>query len=456
MVNSSYTKMLRFNRILFLWIVVVWPSISWGQDFVLEYQNLDDSTLWFVKNNTSKPLKPTSVTLNWYHMKPYFVAWNNDPSQQFYNSTNRETSVGFKYTWKYKTTYGCSVGDTIQPGSRIQVAMTVNYDENNSDTVMPANVTLFVNKANGFEELEVIPMGSTCSFKRIYLNSYHKEQGISFFSTVWKPITSGNCVDGLGLLMVPFNGFTLKPMPSSIYPSCANGRLWTSYGYPIDSQLYYDGYETDTSYWKQVIKGLDPGDYLAFASHVTVSKGFIQNLKAEFESIGVDVDGLLSQWSSSTAQLLVLGRKGVGKGKAGMVFSEMKPNSSARSVVGNFVMIKNQPIDEMKLYPKCYESLSVVHKPYVPDTSHLSVSQYKIITKFYPNPVEAFCNVSSNVLIKGYQLSALSGRLLQRLEFTHASRNFEINMSELSSGLYTVTVIGADGSSRSTQIISKR
>ncbi len=443
-------------RIYIVSIFLLFCSLACAQDFTFEYQNLDDSTLWFVKNNTANPVKPTSVTLNWYHMKPYFVAWNNDPDQPFYNSTNREMNVGFKYTWKYKTTYGCSIGDTIPAGGRIQVAMTVNYDENNSDTVMPANVTLFVNKVTGFEELEVIPQGSTCGFKRIYLNSYFKNQGISYFSTVWTPITTGNCVDGLGMLMVPFNGFNLKPTPSAVMPQCANGRLWTSYGYPRDSQLYYDGTESDITYWKQVIQGLDPGDYLAFASHVTVSKSFIENLKSEFESIGVDVDKLVNGWSSSSAQLLLLGRKGVGKGKAGLVFSPIISNASPKSVVGNFVMIKDQATDEMKPYPQCYEAISVVHKPYIPDTSWVSVREQSVRIRISPNPVEDDCFVRLNKPVSGYLLVNAMGQTVKGEVFNVMATDFSIPMAELSAGLYYLVLKDVSGAVSYHQILQKR
>lgn len=443
-------------RIYIVSIFLLFCSLACAQDFTFEYQNLDDSTLWFVKNNTANPVKPTSVTLNWYHMKPYFVAWNNDPDQPFYNSTNREMNVGFKYSWKYKTTYGCSIGDTIPAGGRIQVAMTVNYDENNSDTVMPANVTLFVNKVTGFEELEVIPQGSTCGFKRIYLNSYFKNQGISYFSTVWTPITTGNCVDGLGMLMVPFNGFNLKPTPSAVMPQCANGRLWTSYGYPRDSQLYYDGTESDITYWKQVIQGLDPGDYLAFASHVTVSKSFIENLKSEFESIGVDVDKLVNGWSSSSAQLLLLGRKGVGKGKAGLVFSPIISNASPKSVVGNFVMIKDQATDEMKPYPQCYEAISVVHKPYIPDTSWVSVREQSVRIRISPNPVEDDCFVRLNKPVSGYLLVNAMGQTVKGEVFNVMATDFSIPMAELSVGLYYLVFTEVNGKVVYRQIVQKQ
>ena len=425
-----------------------------AQNFVLEYQNLDDSTLWFVKNNTSKPVKPTSVTLNWYHMKPYFVAWNNDPTQTFYNNTTKETSLGFNYTWKYKTTYGCSVGDTIQPGGRLQVAMTVNYNTDFSDTVMPANVTLFVNKNSGFDEFEVIPSGSSCGFRRVYLNSYHKNQGISFYSTVWTPITSGNCVDGLGLLMVPFNGYTLKPTPSSIYPRCPNGRLWTSYGYSVDSQLFYDELDTALFYWQQVIRGLDPGDYLAFASHVFVTKDFIKALQPEFESIGVNVNALLASWNTNSSQMLIFGRKGIAQGKAGMVFNQVAPGSSAKSVTGNFVMIKNQPNNEFKLYPQCYESLSVVHQPYVPDTTRRNSVDYKELkVSVSPNPVEDICKIEMNVPCGGYHLVDLSGKTVLQEKFGVPNRQFQVSTSKLSAGIYYLQILPSNGEQRVTKTI---
>ncbi len=69
---ESYNGMNRLKIYLIVFLMFL-SAAAGAQDFTFEYENIDDSTLWFVKNNTANPVKPTSVTLNWYHIKPYFV-----------------------------------------------------------------------------------------------------------------------------------------------------------------------------------------------------------------------------------------------------------------------------------------------------------------------------------------------------------------------------------------------
>jgi hypothetical protein len=151
-----------------------------------------------------------------------------------------------------------------------------------------------------------------------------------------------------------------------------------------------------------------------------------------------------------------LGRKGVGKGKAGMVFSPINNNASPKSVVGNFVMIKDQATDEMKPYPQCYEAISVVHKPYIPDTSWVSVRDQSIRVRISPNPVENDCFVRLNKPVSGYFLVNAMGQTMKSEEFKVMSTDFSIPMAELSAGLYYLVFTEVSGTVSYRQIVQKQ
>ena len=101
-------------------------------------------------------------------------------------------------------------------------------------------------------------------------------------------------------------------------------------------------------------------------------------------------------------------------------------------------MIKDQALDEMKPYPQCYESLSVIHKPYVPDTSHVGIARYSIEVAIVPNPVEDVGFVSSNNEISGYQILNGLGVAIESMQFGEGMNRFSIPMNGKPSGLYYV------------------
>ena len=119
-------------------------------------------------------------------------------------------------------------------------------------------------------------------------------------------------------------------------------------------------------------------------------------------------------------------------------------------------MIKNQASDEMKPYPQCYEAISVVHKPYIPDTSWVSLRDQSIRVRISPNPVENDCFVRLNKPVLGYLLVNAMGQIVKGEKFNVMSTDFSIPMVELSVGLYYLVFTEANGKVVYRQIVQKQ
>ena len=446
--------MLKFFKILvftFLFFFQIIQSKLNAQRFVLEFENYNDSTAWFIKNTGNDTIKATSFTLNWFHMKPTFLAWNNDPSQPFFNIQSKMISKGFKYTWKYKTTYGCSIKDTLFPNSKIMVAMSVNYDDVNRDTIMPANASIFVNKPSGFAVFNVIPANSTCDFKRIYTASRADQQGIHWFATAYPSMTQNSCEakTGYQCFAVPINPYTLKQTPSTVMPTCPGGRMWTSYGYPIDSQLYYDAQASDTAFWSKVIDGLDSGDYFVFISHQMVSNSDLQKLATIFTKVGADKNQLIQAGSGYECQFSFIGRKNLPTGKASYAFKCYSGPALPSSFSVDHVMVANQPLNDLQPYPECYEKVAVIHEPYIPeiDTTQKntvispgSKSLRTYLVSAYPNPSTEHWQLSGTPFLAQFVIYNIEGKMVYQGNCI-ANQTTVIDANLFPSGMYFVKFI---------------
>ncbi len=446
--------MLRFTKIkfciLFIFLQLLHSKLT-AQRFVLEYEKYSDSTLWYIKNTGTDTIKATSFTLNWFHMKPTFLAWTNDPMQPFFNIQTQMISKGLKYTWKYKTTYGCSIKDTLFPNSRIMVAMSVNYDEINRDTIMPANASIFVNKTVGFTVYNAIPAGSTCDFKRIYTASRADQQGIHWFATAYPSMTQNSCEakTGYQCFGVPINPYTLKQTPSTVMPTCPGGRMWTSYGYPIDSQLYYDAQASDSSFWSKVIDGLDSGDYFVFISHQMVSNSDLQKLATIFTKVGADKNKLIQAGSGANCQFSFIGRKNLPQGKANYAFKCYSGPSLPSSFSVDHVMVYNQPLNELQPYPECYEKVAVIHEPYIPeiDTTqknsvvpHATQALRTYQVKAYPNPSSDNWQLSGIPFQTQFVIFNIAGKMIYQGNCL-ANQSTVIDATQFTSGMYFIKFI---------------
>ena len=406
----------------------------------LEYYaiNFSDSTIWYVKNNSSDTLLPTSITMNWYHMKQTAMAFPLDFSGGFYNNTIQQSTIGNRYRWKYKTTFGCSISDTLFPGKPVPVSYTVNFNGSLPDTIMPANVTVFFNKPF-LHEVSAVPANSTCDFRRIYLTSRWVNQGIHYYSGLYTPLNANTCqgINSGSVVVSAFNPFTYLQTPSRVLPKCSNGRFWTSFGFHKDSVLYYSFNQNDNKHLDSIVNGLDSGDYFAYASYPTVSLSALKAQAATFRKIGFDV-GQLS--SDLIMQIVIWGRKGLPNGKA---FFTVKPTvGSVSNLTADYVMLIDQAMNELKPYADCYEKIAIIHQPYVPDKiqNHLS-NTFKIKHKIWPNPLHHGSWEMDPLPFGGiYKLRSMDGRQIGKGNIEKMKTTW-IESEMLPTGIYQLEIL---------------
>ena len=403
------------HRIKYLGVLYLCITLSsrelMAQPLTVNAINYSDSTVWYVQNNTADTLYPTSITCKVHHMLPNMAILPVNTGPGFFNNTQKTTIKGRNYTWKYATTFGCSVSDTLFPGSNIPVAISVNYNNKFIDTIMPASTTLFTNRPE-IKEWAVVPFGASCEFKRIFITSRWTEQGIHYYSTINPSLNPNVCqsISSGAAVANAFNPYTLMQTASRVVPKCPGGRQWTSFGFPKDSVLYYSFNAKDNKHLDSIIEGLDSGDYFAFASWPIVSAADLYSQTAIWAKVGLDVNELPS---GGSGQFCFLGRKGLAKGKA--MYRYVKQLGSTVSVTSDFVMIKDQELNELKPYPDCFEDIAVVHQPYIPEIVQNSVTDFKKSVKIYPNPAnQRILNFHCTNKDGKYLLMDVQGRTIQK------------------------------------------
>jgi hypothetical protein len=134
--------------------------------------------------------------------------------------------------------------------------------------------------------------------------------------------------------------------------------------------------------------------------------------------------------SGGSGQFCFLGRKGLAKGKA--MYRYEKQLGSTVSVTSDFIMIKDQELNELRPYPECFEDIAVVHQPYIPEIVQNSVANFKKSVKIYPNPInQGILNFHCTIKDGKYMLLDLQGRTIQKGLF----RRNNLNSIQLDKGL---------------------
>jgi hypothetical protein len=435
--KSGYVFLIKFTVILGF----LFSSTVFSQALTIQSVNYSDSTVWYIQNNTADTLYPTSATCKVHHMLPNLAVTPINTGPGFFSNSEKITIKGTKYTWKYATSFGCSVSDTLFPGNAIPVAISVNYNNAVRDTIMPAGITLFTNKPE-IKEWPVVPNGASCDYKRIFITSRWKEQGVHFYSSVYPSLNPNVCqsISSGSAVANAFNPYSLKQTTSRVVPKCPGGRQWTSFGFPKDSVLYYSFRTLDSKHLDSIIEGLDSGDYFAYASWPSITAADLYAQSAIWAKVGLDVSEIPS---GTGGQFCFLGRKGLPKGKALYKYEQIL--GSTVSVTADYIMIRDQGLNELKPYPACFEDVAVVHQPYVPEVIKNSVKNIDNDVAFYPNPShgrEWFvrCSISDARYqifdCKGKQL--LKGDLKQNTELL-------IEHGNLPSGQYKLLITTTSG-----------
>ncbi len=425
---------------LLIGLIMGLPSKTNAQRFQLEHEDYSDSVIWYVRNTGPTWVKPTSITINWFHTKPDLFIWDANPGPASYRNRITEINKSGNLTFKYKSTQGVGLNDTLYPGKRVPVFYSVNYNTLKTDTVMPANAILFYHDSLVRDgEEEVIPKGASCSYERIYLNSLNANSGIHYRSTVWYNLHRDMCQKFYTpdlFVMVIFDQKTFKPTSAGVMPKCASGRYGTAFGYPKDSQIYYSFTLSDGPHIDSVINGITDGDYVALVSYPTFSQYSISKMKSRFAPIGLNTDSLIvGPYGIPDVQMVFWGRKGLStsKGRLNTMGRFFKPpGGSIVSLTADHLMITNQPSDELSPWPPCFETLAVVHQPYIPAPPQIGIKSIVSSTLIaaMPNPANEHITLHTKEVVEWEFYDAYGRQVPQR------SNSETIEITGWAAGLY--------------------
>ena len=448
---ASYNQMAYFcfvkqrAQLWVLAIVLLLSTKAQAQRFQLEHDDYSDSIVWYVRNTGPNWVKPVSLTINWFHTKPDLYIWDANPGPGSARNRITEINKNGNLTFKYKSTQGVGLNDTIYAGQRVPVFYSVNYNTKKTDTVMPANCIMFYHDslvADGEEP--VLPKGAKCDYKRVYLNSHSATSGIHFRSQAWYNLHQDMCqkygtIQNL-FIMVVFDQSTFLPTSAGVIPKCPSGRYGTAFGFPKDSQVYYSFTLSDGKHIDSIINGITDGDYVALVSYPTFSQSTISQMKSRFAPIGLNTDSLIvGPFGNPDVQMVFWGRKGIAtsKGKLNTVGRFYKGPASVANLSADHVMIAKQSADELLAWPPCFESLAVVHQPYIPAPIKVGTHSAKTLRtiKASPNPTNHEIHLGLAKQSMDWEIIDATGRILFTTH-TNAGNEIIINVAALSSGMY--------------------
>lgn len=88
-------------------------TVAYTQPLTKQPVTYSDSTVWYISNNTTDTLYPTSLTFKVHHMLPTAAILPIYTGPGFFNNSQKITIKGKNYTWKYATSFGCSIEDKL-------------------------------------------------------------------------------------------------------------------------------------------------------------------------------------------------------------------------------------------------------------------------------------------------------------------------------------------------------
>ena len=431
----------------FLAILLLLSSAAQAQRFQIEHEDHSDSVVWFVRNTGPRWVKPTSMTINWFHTKPNLYVWDANPGPASYRNRITEINKNGNLTFKYKSTQGVGISDTLYPGQRIPVFYSVNYNTTKTDTIMPANGILFYHDSLVRDgEESVLPKGASCSYERIYLKSYAKTSNVHYRSPVWFSIAQDVCqkyaITPDLFILVVFDQKTFKPTSAGVIPKCPSGRYGTAFGYPKDSIVYYSFTLNDGPHIDSIINGITDGDYVALVSYPTFSQYSISKMKSRFAPIGLNTDSLIvGPFGQPDVQMVFWGRKGLASNKgrlntAGRFFKP--PGGSIVSLGADHVMITNQATDQLAAWPPCFDVLAVVHQPYIPAPIKIGTKTLSapLAVIAYPNPAQSQISLETPTPVRWHFTDAMGRPVTANTSESTATTQQTLDVAHWSAGVY--------------------
>ena len=411
-----------------------------------------DSVVWYIKNLNKDSVKLGSASLDFFYQTPNLMIW-----PYWYFGGNRYYQrigkfCGQKYCWKYKTEIGMGLDAWVQPGDSFPIISGDNYAAKEFDTLMMANFQLYWVDTFGISHKTLVtPPGTTCAYEPIFLSAWDSpDKGIKQGSHVNFQMHEGskNYLFGNNVVIaVLFDNYTLKPYwVSSVFPQNPAGRMIKDFGYPVDSQVFYqfkltNEYDEKTGTLDSIIDGMNTGDYIAMVSYNSFEFDTAY-FKTVFAKIGVDMKSFYGGGQCFT----MMGRKGLPVGKAQV---KLNPNIFV-GVTMKIPIIKQQPINECLDYASCYEKFVFKLNPYVnkPRISNSNIKVEKL--KVWPNPsTKGNWNIQLPQGAFQIEIFDIAGKKIHMQNIPCASRGITLNASDFElenqHGLYFARVLNAQG-----------
>ena len=367
-------------------ILMFLTKLNAQQKFTFSTYHDRDSVVWYVKNLSQENVKLSAATLDFFYKSDNVMIW---PYTYFGGNKNfRKIGkfCGEKNCWKYKSEIGLGLDAWVAPGDSFPIVSGDNYAAASFDTLMLANFELFWYDTNGISHKTMVtPPGSTCAFESLFLSAGDlPDKGIKKGSNAYFQMHEGSKKYLFGnniTIAILFDNYTLKPYwVSSVFPQNPAGQMWKDFGYPIDSQVFYQfrmansmGQKTGTL--DSIIDGMNTGDYIALVSYNTYNLD-AENFRSVFAKIGVNVNSL-----NGGQCFTILGRKDLPVGKAQVKIASDPLAGSALKIPS----IKQQPSNECLNYASCYEKFIYKLSPYVPKPKG-RLNQITSRLNVYPNP----------------------------------------------------------------------
>lgn len=365
----------------------IFTKISAQFKFQISSHHDKDSAVWYIKNLNNQTIKLGAATCDFFYQTPNLVVW---PYWYFGGNRYNQRSgkfCGEKYCWKYRTEIGLGLDAYVEPGDSFPIISGDNYAAADFDTLMLANFELYFSDTSGKTyKTTVAPPNSNCDFISLFMSAGDlPNKGIKTGSNAYFQLHEGSkkyIFDVNVAIAILFKYSNLNRYYSAgVIPQNPAGRMWKDFGYPIDSQVFYQFYMMDASGKKtgtldSIIDGMSSGDYIALVSYNMF------NLNASvygstFARIGVDMASF-----SGLPCITLLGRRDLAKGLAPV-------KGAAEPLVGAFLkipIIANQPKTECLYYPSCYEKSVFKLNPYVVKETGALNSPKVTKLSVYPNP----------------------------------------------------------------------
>jgi hypothetical protein len=408
-----------FTKIKLFIFCLTWMSFSDGSaqnKFSLSQTIHKDSIYYYLKNNTNATIKASAITCTWFHMKGDLVFWPEDKSIPLNISTTTGRFQGNTFTFRRRSDQKLAFSRFINPGDSAIFVKATNYSKQ-PDTLMCANMQLYYLDTNGeaYND-EVYPnFSQKCPFQRVFVVGDLSNDGIRFGSFANKILHATNTCSS-GLVVVIIHRSTLKPTTApGIDPQCADGRKWTSFGYPTDEQIFYRFDFTDTSNrtkFVQFLEAINNGDHVFFSTPARVAMDLRDKRLANAMKL-IGSNDSIGKTLFSEKMFTGYGQKGA---KQGTIFFKREDAKNFVPVIKEFLLLQDQEYSTDYAFAACYEPLTakiLEEQPNKPtSTEILNKSHFSI----YPNPSNSLIYIDkTNPKAEDFILTDNVGKVIQTI-----------------------------------------